>query len=100
MNDKYRVLRTQLKEKDIDVAYLADKLGVCTDYVRRRLRGAAPWIQTDMYAVLDMLHIPYDQIHIIFPPGGMYAGDLATRDAKTPEELLAEAIRLVVKNPA
>ena len=100
MTDKHRVLRAELKKQDIDPAYLADYLHIDRSTLYRRLGAQSPWTIREVYSIMDMLHLPYDQIHIVFPPGGMYAGELTNQPTKTPEELLAEAVRLVARRPA
>lgn len=100
MNDKYRVLRAQLKAHDVDTEYLAAKLDVSASTVSRRMCGSSVWLQTDMYTIMDLLHLPYEKIPVVFPRGGMYAGELDLEREKSPEELLAEAVRLVARSKA
>lgn len=97
MNDKYRVLRAQLKKRGIDTKYLAEKLDISTSTTSKRMRGDAAWLQTDMYTIMDLLHLPYEKIPVVFPRGGMYAGELNLEEEKSPEVLLAEAVRLVAR---
>lgn len=42
-------------------------------YVSHRMSGKEPWALDECYQILDLLHIPYDQLHIYFPPGGVSA---------------------------
>lgn len=70
MAKAYRVLRAYLTAAGIEQAYLAEQMGVSLSYVSSRITGKAPWDQEDMYFIMDLLHIPYDKLHIVFPKDG------------------------------
>ena len=38
--------------------------------VSNRLRGAADWKLSEMYALLDRYHVPHDRLHEVFPKDG------------------------------
>lgn len=80
--DKYRVLWQELKRQDIDIPYLSKLTGITTASLYSRMRGGSPWHQSEMYDVMDVLRLPYDQLPVVFPRNGMYAGEL--QDGKTP----------------
>ena len=90
-HEKYRVLRGLLKDGDFDRAYILAQLDMATDTYYRTLRGERPWTQTEMYTLLDMLDMPYTAIPIVFPAGGMYAGELV-EEAPLPESVLGSAV--------
>ena len=70
MAKTYRVLRGYLTAAGIEQTYLAEQMGVSLSYVSSRITGKAPWDLDDMYFILDMLHIPHDKMHLVFPKDG------------------------------
>lgn len=67
----FRKLRGKLKEFDIDQSFLAEKLGICSMSVSHKFTGKAEWQLGDMYAVLDLIHEPPEQLNAYFPRGGL-----------------------------
>lgn len=71
MQAKYRKLRglmyeNQVLQQDIAVAINRDKR-----YVSDRMTGKRPFNMEDVYHICNLLEIPYDMIHIYFPPDGV-----------------------------
>lgn len=97
MDRPYKELRKAMRSADVSNVYLAEKLGMAASSVSLRLNGHCPWESDRMYAVMDLLHLPYDQLHIYFPPGGIahYANRL-DRDSEDAEVI--EAIKTLVRH--
>ena len=72
----YTELRAEMKRKGVQNGDIARWIGRSEIYVSRRMTGAAPWTQTEMYAIMRKLHIPLHKMHIAFPQGGAWAGAL------------------------
>lgn len=71
----FRKLRGKLKEFDIDQAYLANKFGVSVMTISHCMTGKKQWTLDWMYAILDLICEPYDQLNVYFPKGGyLYEG--------------------------
>ena len=73
MAKRHANLRGALVAADITEKYLARKLLRGVTYVSHRMSGKEPWALDECYQILDLLHIPHDQLHIYFPPGGVSA---------------------------
>lgn len=67
----FRKLRGKLKEFDIDQAYLASKFGCSTMTISHCMTGKKQWTLDWMYAILDMIAEPYEQLYVYFPRGGI-----------------------------
>lgn len=68
---RFAKLRGAIKGAEMDHAYVAEHLNRSAFYVSRRFCGHEPWSQDDQYAMMDLLRIPYDQMHIYFPKDGI-----------------------------
>ena len=68
---RYQRLRSKLKARGIDQAYLAQKLGRSLSYVSSRFRGVDGWTSREMYLMLDWIGEPEERLHVIFPPDGI-----------------------------
>jgi len=67
----YRKLRGALIEKEIDQVYLAKKLGLNQPVsISKRMTGKVPWRINEMYAILDLLGVPYEMLPVYFPKDG------------------------------
>lgn len=66
----HNCLRAKLKEHDIDEEYIGRKILRSKSYISQRMTGKKPWPMDEAYAILDMMHIPHDQLPIYFPPKG------------------------------
>lgn len=73
MAKRYSRLRGALMAKNIDQAYLAEKMKCSIWYVSQRMCGHLDWTQGDMYFLMDMLQIPHEQMHLYFPRNGISA---------------------------
>jgi transcriptional regulator with XRE-family HTH domain len=67
----FRKLKALMFESDIDQKYLCKKLGKSQNYVTPRMMGRQPWSMEDVYIICDLLKIPYEQIPVYFPRGGV-----------------------------
>ena len=63
-------LRGALAAADVDQQYLARKLLLSTKCVSQRMTGKHPWTVDEVYTIMDLLRIPYDQMAVYFPPKG------------------------------
>lgn len=63
-------LRGALRENDINQAYLAEKLGLCSMSVSNRFTGKTPWRLDEMYFAMDLIGAPHEQLHLYFPKSG------------------------------
>lgn len=63
-------LRGAMVAADIDEGYLARKLLRGTTYISHRMTGKKPWAMDEVYTIMDLLKIPYDQMAAYFPPKG------------------------------
>lgn len=68
---RYEVLKREFNAKDIDYRYLSGKIGRSTAYISTRMQGKSPWNQNDMYAIMELLNMPPNQLHIVFPKDGI-----------------------------
>ncbi len=74
--EKYKLLRSAMRDRYITVKQIAETLGTCKSYVEQRMSGARQWELSDIYAIMDMLEIPAYQMPAYFPKDGISA-DLA-----------------------
>ena len=72
----YSELRAEMRRQHVKIVDVAGWLGLKDYSVERRLRNENPWRLDEAYTVLDGLHIPHNKLHILFPPGGEWAGAL------------------------
>jgi hypothetical protein len=70
---RFAKLRGALMTRSIDQEYLAEKLGCSVWYVTQRMCGHADWTQRDQYTLMDLLRIPYNEMHEYFPKEGISA---------------------------
>ena len=67
MRKSFRLIKSKMIEKDITQIYLSELIGKSSFYIMERMTGRRGWTMEDMYFLMDLLHIPYDQMHIYFP---------------------------------
>lgn len=67
----YQKLRKLLAANDIDQSYLARKLLRSTAYVSLCMRGKREWKLGECYQIMDLLHVPYNQLTELFPRDGI-----------------------------
>lgn len=84
----YKELRAVMSKHDITQAILARHLLVSTRTIAARLADepGQAWTLPEMYATMELLNLPFDQLHVYFPPGGIAvkpekAGSRSTRKA-------------------
>lgn len=68
---RYARLRKAIRAEGYGQEALAKQLGFSTAYLNLRLCGRKHWKADEMYGILDILCVPYDQLHLYFPPEGM-----------------------------
>jgi len=67
----YRKIRVRLLELGMEHRYLAKKLGMCPASLSGRMTGRFAWTIDDMYKVMDIMRVPYEELHEYFPKGGV-----------------------------
>lgn len=97
MDRPYKELRRAMRSADVSNVYLAEKLDMAASSVSLRLNGHCPWESDRMYAVMDLLHLPYDQLHIYFPPGGV-ANYAKRPEPDSDDTEVVEAIKTLVRH--
>lgn len=70
MSKPYAELRALLARDDIDQRYLCELLKRSQGYITQRITGRRPWDQDDMYALMDVVGAPYEDLYRLFPPQG------------------------------
>ena len=95
----YAELKAACKARGITHDDIARRLDRSMDYVHKRMSGKAPWDQSDMFALLDMLREPYRKMHLYFPRNGVWAGP-AEDPPPTEEERLLEALKAFTRKAA
>ena len=70
MRKAYPILRGCLAKEGIGQSYLCELMGKSQGYITRRITGKKPWSQDDQYFLMDLCHIPYEQMHLVFPKRG------------------------------
>lgn len=71
MQRPHQKLRRMMAASDIDAEYLARKLLLSKWSLSKRMMGRYPWRIDECYQIMDLLAIPYDQMHLYFPKGGI-----------------------------
>lgn len=66
----HTALRKALKQQDIDNKYLGKLLGRSVVCISQRLNAKQPWTLDEAYEILEALSLPYEKLHVLFPPGG------------------------------
>lgn len=66
----FKALRLALMDADIQQGYLARQLRVSVSTITARMNGNRPWTLDEMYLVMDLLRLPYAQLHVYFPKNG------------------------------
>lgn len=66
----YRMLRERMKIMDTTSMELAERIDVTPVTFSKKLRGRSPWRDFEMYAILDYLHVPHEDLYLYFPPAG------------------------------
>lgn len=66
----FHQLRVEMHSQDVDTEYMGRKLLLDRKCISNRLCARTPWRINEMYAVMDMLHWPYERMHELFPKDG------------------------------
>lgn len=96
MAEMYTVLQRQMKERRINASELAEIIGKSPSYVSTRFSGAQPWTMDDAYKIMEVMGINAKHISKLFPPRGLYAGELEEGPSKA--ERLLEAIQAALRD--
>lgn len=67
----YLALRGVISAHGMTNSDVAAKLQLTPFSISNRFCGRNPWDINEMYQIMDMFHLPYDQLHIYFPPNGI-----------------------------
>lgn len=84
----YALLRGAYIAAGYDQVTLAQKMGRCETYINQHFGGKLPWDQTDMYKLMDILRIPYEEMHRYFPPRGIPSKAKQVNEARGPRRLV------------
>lgn len=68
--DRFRRLRGELLANGLQNADVGHVLNRSAEHISRCLNGKAQWGLAEQYAIMDAIHRPYRDLHIIFPPNG------------------------------
>ena len=68
---RYKKLKGIMFANDVTWEELAGRIGRSRTYASTRATGKMPFDMDDVYNICDFLNIPYEEIHIYFPPGGV-----------------------------
>jgi len=68
-------LRAKVFEKGYSEADIAKLHNRGLTYVSQRFMARAEWTQGDQYFLMDLLNIPYVEMHEYFPPKGYPKND-------------------------
>ena len=66
------LVEREMKQVDLirELALLHPPISMSQPTMSRRFNAKDPWTIAEMYAILDVLGIPDDQIHAFFPRNG------------------------------
>ncbi len=67
----FRKLKTLMFEKDVDQAYIAQKIGKSKSYLSTRLQGKYDFNLGDIYAIIEILKIPPEKVLEYFQKDGV-----------------------------
>ena len=70
MAKPYKTLRDYLKQAEITSEILAQELGIGVDTVSRKLCDHSPWTSDQMWQIMEILCIPDNKLHEVFPRNG------------------------------
>lgn len=66
-------LRALLTEYDMTFEELGHRIGRSYPHISNSFRGTRSWDLWEMYAIMDLFNIPYDQLNQYFPKDGIAA---------------------------
>jgi len=68
--ETFAKLRARYRELGYDQSYLSEKLPLCPSALSARFTDKQPWQINEMYKIMDLLQLPYEQLHEYFPKNG------------------------------
>ena len=71
MTHFYKKLKHLMSTEEVSQEDICEILGRSWCYVNTRMNGTAEWTMADVYSICDTLHIPYIEIPLYFPRGGI-----------------------------
>lgn len=69
--DPFKRLKLKMKEYSYDYPLFAKMLKIGTATLSRRMRSIDSWQLSEMYAAMDTLQIPHNELHLYFPKCGV-----------------------------
>ena len=92
---RYGKLRGKMREKGINVDYLARKLDTTPQSVSHRMTGKSPWRMDEMYNILSMLGEPDSKLSEYFPRNGIDLPEEYDNKLDEKWELLDHIVKLI-----
>ena len=70
MDKKHAALKKVMRQNDVSQTYLAEQIGINASTMSARINSSPDreWGIKEMYAIMDLLRIPHNKLHIMFPP--------------------------------
>jgi transcriptional regulator with XRE-family HTH domain len=68
MAKPFSKLRALLTEHDYTQPQLARKLGIGYTALNQHMNGHTPWGHDEMCDIMVLFNVPYEHLHVIFPP--------------------------------
>lgn len=70
MAKPFSKLRGAMAEHGVDGKEIAKITGIESTAISLRMTAKRPWKLTEMYAIMDALQLPYEQLFLYFPKDG------------------------------
>jgi len=70
MKNKFELLRAAIRERYMNMADVAERIGRSLSYVTQRMSGMRQWELSDIYALMALLDIPEYQMPAYFTKDG------------------------------
>lgn len=71
IRSRHTELRAEMLRRGYDGKTMAAKLAIAPATFSHKLSGQRPWDSWEIYTILDILGLPYEQMHIFFPKNGI-----------------------------
>lgn len=68
---RHTELRAVMVRHGYNGQLLAEAIGVSPNTVSSSLCGKRPWTSDEMYMIMDLFHLPYSLLPVIFPKNGI-----------------------------
>ena len=72
MSRLYSRLRSRIRERGWTCADIAEDLGITAQSFSNRMNNKTPFDLAEIYKIMDLLEIPYNEMHLYFSKGGMW----------------------------